>query len=111
MYLKQLKDVTRAARPSLKKSNGGQLEFLRSTDLERSTHLMTSITQEMSAIRLEEEDKLIRLCSIEEGRGTRDGTNLVKGAATDASASESEIPTSAALRAPQSLAPSPQKQT
>ena len=34
---------------------------------------------------------------------------LVKGAATDASASESETPTSAALSAPQSLAPSPQK--
>jgi len=32
---------------------------------------------------------------------------LVKGAAIDASASLREIPTAAALRAPQSLAPSP----
>lgn len=34
-------------------------------------------------------------------------TREVKGEATEASASESEIPTSAAFRAPQSLAPSP----
>src|ERR1700742_34243 len=34
---------------------------------------------------------------------------LVNGAATDASASDRETPTSAALSAPQSLAPSPQK--
>src|SRR5690606_41905337 len=36
-------------------------------------------------------------------------TRDVKGAATDASSSDSEIPTSAAFKAPQSLAPSPQK--
>ena len=35
-------------------------------------------------------------------------TRDVKGAATEASASDNEIPTSAALSAPQSLAPSPQ---
>lgn len=42
--------------------------------------------------------------------GTQDISKirLVNGAATDASASESEIPTSAAFKAPQSLAPSPQ---
>jgi len=34
----------------------------------------------------------------------------VKGAATDASASDKEIPTCAALRAPQSFAPSPLKE-
>jgi hypothetical protein len=39
------------------------------------------------------------------------GCRLVKGAATLASASDSERPTSAALRAPQSFAPSPQKPT
>lgn len=61
MYLKQEKEVTRAALPSL----------------------MTSMTQEMS------------------------GEELVKGAATEASASEREIPRSAAFKAPQSLAPSP----
>ena len=36
---------------------------------------------------------------------------LVKGAATDASASDRAMPTSAAFKAPQSLAPSPQKAT
>ena len=36
-------------------------------------------------------------------------TWLVNGAATDASASDRDIPTSAAFKAPQSLAPSPQK--
>jgi hypothetical protein len=42
--------------------------------------------------------------------GTQDISKmrLVKGAATDASASDSDMPTSAALSAPQSLAPSPQ---
>src|SRR2546421_4532899 len=42
--------------------------------------------------------------------GTQEMSNmwLVNGAATEASASERDIPTSAALRAPQSLAPSPQ---
>lgn len=35
-------------------------------------------------------------------------TWLVKGAATEASASDNDMPTSAALRAPQSFAPSPQ---
>lgn len=34
-------------------------------------------------------------------------TELVKGAAMDASASERDIPMSAAFKAPQSLAPSP----
>lgn len=43
------------------------------------------------------------------GTQVMSNTRLVKGAATDASASESEIPTSAAFSAPQSLAPSPQK--
>ncbi len=62
MYLKQLKLVTSAARPSR----------------------MTSGTQVMSK------------------------TRLVNGAATEASASEREMPASAALRAPQSFAPSPQ---
>ena len=35
----------------------------------------------------------------------------VNGAAIDASASDNEIPTSAAFKAPQSFAPSPQKPT
>jgi hypothetical protein len=61
MYLKQLKLVTRAARPSL----------------------MTSTTHPMSCVL------------------------LVKGAAMDASASDSEMPTSAAFKAAQSFAPSP----
>jgi hypothetical protein len=65
MYLKQLKLVTNAARPSR----------------------MTSGTQEILKIL------------------------LVNGAATDASASDSEMPTSAAFKAPQSFAPSPQKPT
>ena len=39
------------------------------------------------------------------------GVLLVNGAATDASASDKETPTSAALSAPQSLAPSPQNAT
>lgn len=39
------------------------------------------------------------------------GCWLVNGAATLASASESDRPTSAALSAPQSFAPSPQKPT
>lgn len=39
------------------------------------------------------------------------GLELVKGAAMEASASESETPTSAAFNAPQSLAPSPQNPT
>ena len=38
-------------------------------------------------------------------------TRDVNGAATDASASEREIPTSAAFNAPQSFAPSPQNPT
>jgi len=42
--------------------------------------------------------------------GTQEISNtlLVKGAATDASASDNEMPTSAAFKAPQSFAPSPQ---
>lgn len=45
--------------------------------------------------------------------GTHEISNtlLVNGAATDASASDNEIPTSAAFKAPQSLAPSPQNPT
>src|SRR5712691_47680 len=65
MYLKQLKLVTRAARPSL----------------------ITSSTHPMS------------------------GVLLVNGAATDASASDNDNPTSAALSAAQSLAPSPHMRT
>lgn len=65
MYLKQLKLVTRAARPSL----------------------ITSSTHPMS------------------------GVLLVNGAATDASASDSDTPTSAAFNAAQSLAPSPHMRT
>jgi len=65
IYLKQLKLVTRAARPSL----------------------MTSITHPIS------------------------GVLDVKGAATLASASDNEIPTSAAFNAAQSLAPSPHIRT
>jgi hypothetical protein len=65
MYLKQLKLVTRAARPSL----------------------MTSSTHPMS------------------------GVLLVNGAATDASASDNDNPTSAALSAAQSFAPSPHIRT
>ena len=43
--------------------------------------------------------------------GTQEISNwrLVNGAATEASASDNEIPTSAAFKAPQSFAPSPQK--
>ncbi len=44
------------------------------------------------------------------GTQVMSGEREVKGAATDASASEREIPTWAAFRAPQSLAPSPQKE-
>jgi hypothetical protein len=65
MYLKQLKLVTRAARPSL----------------------ITSRTHPMS------------------------GVLLVNGAATDASASDNDTPTSAAFNAAQSLAPSPHMRT
>jgi hypothetical protein len=65
MYLKQLKLVTRAARPSL----------------------ITSSTHPMS------------------------GVLLVNGAATDASASDNDSPTSAAFNAAQSLAPSPHMRT
>ena len=80
MYLKQLKLVTNAARPSLKtvvskKSLGKE---------GKDQYRMTSGTQVIS------------------------NTRLVNGAATDASASDKEIPTSAAFKAPQSLAPSPQ---
>jgi hypothetical protein len=80
MYLKQLKLVTKAARPSLW-CNISQ----RPQGTWEEPYRMTSGTHVMSKIR------------------------LVKGAATDASASESEMPTSAAFKAPQSLAPSPQK--
>lgn len=45
---------------------------------------------------------------ITSGTQVMSNTLLVKGAATDASASDSDIPTSAAFKAPQSLAPSPQ---
>lgn len=79
MYLKQLKLVTRAARPSLQ--NYQLRDIGRGIEV---YYLMTSGTQVMS------------------------NTLLVNGAATDASASESEIPTSAAFKAPQSFAPSPQ---
>src|SRR5882762_1351368 len=65
MYLKQLKLVTRAARPSL----------------------ITSSTHPMS------------------------GVLLVNGAATDASASDNDNPTSAAFNAAQSFAPSPHMRT
>lgn len=82
MYLKQLKLVTRAARPSLIDSQ--QSEHPATNRSVLSTHRMTSGTQRMS------------------------NTLEVNGAATDASASESEMPTSAAFKAPQSFAPSPQ---
>ena len=81
MYLKQLKLVTSAARPSLLSTSAAET----CVDFHGYRYLITSGTQVMSK------------------------TRLVKGAATDASASESEMPTSAAFRAPQSLAPSPQK--
>lgn len=79
MYLKQQKLVTKAARPSLP-----TVSIQTETDGFTSTYLINRGTQEMS------------------------NTRLVNGAATEASASESETPTSAALSAPQSLAPSPQ---
>ena len=47
------------------------------------------------------------LSLISAGTHEMSGVLEVKGEATEASASDSEIPASAALRAPQSLAPSP----
>jgi hypothetical protein len=79
MYLKQLKLVTKAARPSL-------------------SHLISNYSQ----------DERISPYRITSGTHVISKTRLVKGAATDASASEREIPTSAAFKAPQSFAPSPQ---
>ena len=79
MYLKQQKLVTKAARPSL------YIELAVFSIGREFIHRMTSGTQEMSNMR------------------------LVNGAATEASASDNEIPTSAAFKAPQSFAPSPQK--
>lgn len=80
MYLKQQKLVTSAARPSLP-----SISWLETGPEWLVTYRITSGTQEISK------------------------TRLVKGAATDASASDNEIPTFAAVSAPQSLAPSPQK--
>ena len=81
MYLKQQKLVTRAARPSL------------------------SVT----LVRNWQKGNLRRLYLIISGTHVMLNTLLVNGAATEASASDNEMPTSAALRAPQSFAPSPQK--
>jgi hypothetical protein len=82
MNLKALKLVTKAARPSL----CARID-IGAPNKTQLTHRMTSMAQEIS------------------------GELLVNGAATDASASDSDKPMSAALRAPQSLAPSPQKPT
>lgn len=94
MYLKTLKHVSREQRPSLHGSmwaSGawGWLTGL-ATVLPTGTcppHLMTMGTHSMLAM-LE-----------------------VKGETTEASAWDSEMPTSAAFRAPQSLAPSPHMPT
>lgn len=84
MYLKQQKLVTNAARPSLQLiSCQTCLEVPEVSTV--PTYLIKVGTQDMSNWR------------------------LVNGAATDASASDNEIPTSAAFKAPQSFAPSPQK--
>lgn len=83
MYLKQQKLVTKAARPSLLHQ---AVRIVVNARLGMYTHFINAGTQEISK------------------------TRLVNGAATDASASEREMPTSAALSAPQSFAPSPQKQ-
>lgn len=81
MYLKQLKLVTSAALPSL----NNWLEYTHGEEKPRCAYRITSGTHRISK------------------------TREVNGAATDASASDREIPTSAALSAPQSFAPSPQK--
>src|SRR5437016_4509952 len=77
MYLKQLKLVTNAARPSLSINPA----------IKKGAYRISCTTQLISKLR------------------------LVKGAATLASASERLTPTSAAFRAPQSFAPSPQNPT
>lgn len=78
--MKQQKLVTKAARPSLYKVLAGK----QNKQMEMEKYLINAGTQEISKWR------------------------LVKGAATDASASDKEMPTSAAFNAPQSFAPSPQ---
>lgn len=78
MNLKQQKLVTNEARPSL------QLVSNLILNETGALYLIKAGTQDISKLR------------------------LVNGAATEASASDKEIPTSAAFRAPQSLAPSPQ---
>lgn len=94
MYLKRLKEVTREQRPSLQTQ--GETKMVSSNTSDRKLqqhqslllpHLMSSGTQLMSSV-LD-----------------------VKGEATEASASDRETPTSAALKAPQSLAPSPHMPT
>lgn len=82
MNLKQQKLVTKAARPSLDKFVSRNPKM---PSRNFCTYLINFGTQEISKSR------------------------LVKGAATDASASDKEMPTSAAFKAPQSFAPSPQK--
>ena len=86
MYLKQLKLVTSAARPSLPNvsAHTATSSTCHPTTQPGESYRMTVGTQRVS------------------------NTLDVKGAATEASASEREIPISAAFRAPQSLAPSPQ---
>jgi hypothetical protein len=79
MYLKQLKEVTSAARPSLQ-----SIRISRKVkDLPNATHRMTSRREDIS------------------------GLLLVNGAATEASASDKEMPMSAVFKAGASFAPSP----
>ena len=97
MYLKIPNDVTKAHRPMLRRNNGLihlKKHFIITTLLLKYQifehilpSLITSGTQEIF------------------------GSFDVKGDATDASASDRDIPACAVLKAPQSLAPSPHMAT
>ena len=98
MYLKIPNDVTKAHRPMIRRKNGSphlkkHYSFNYNLDLKYQVfkHILPSLITS----------------------GTHDifGSFDVKGDATDASASDRDIPACAVLKAPQSLAPSPHMAT
>lgn len=108
MYLKRLKEVTREHRPSLNgkrvgRGKKGQIFFFLQTQMRRLVGFQKDFPHLLCVFQAFN----LSLYLISRGTQLMFSVLEVKGEATEASASERETPTSAALSAPQSLAPSP----
>lgn len=109
MYLKRLKEVTREHRPSLngkrvgRGKKKGQIFFFLQTQMRSLVGFQKDFPHLLCVFQAFN----LSLYLISRGTQLMFSVLEVKGEATEASASERETPTSAALSAPQSLAPSP----